>query len=39
MSAAVSVRMLKQLKEKLKRYGINIAEVVRRSLLEEVEKS
>lgn len=38
MSAVTSSRILKQLKEKLKRYGINIAEVVRGSLLGEVEK-
>ncbi len=34
----ISVRVPKWLKEKLEKYGINIAEVVRKSLLEEVEK-
>ncbi len=38
MSAVISVRVPKWLKEKLEKYGINIAEVVRKSLLEEVEK-
>ena len=38
MSAVISVRVPKWLKEKLEKYGINIAEVVRRSLMEEVEK-
>lgn len=39
MSTVISVRVPKWLKEKLEKYGINIAEVVRRSLLEEVERA
>lgn len=35
---SVVIRIPKGLREKLKRCGINIAEVVRRSLLEEVER-
>ena len=38
MSVVVSVRIPKWLKEKLERYGVNIAEVVRRSLMEEAER-
>lgn len=37
-TAVVSVRVPRWLKEKLEKYGVNIAEVVRKSLLEEVEK-
>jgi len=38
LSVVVSVRIPRWLKEKLERYGVNIAEVVRRSLAEEVER-
>lgn len=38
MSTVISVRVPKWLKEKLEKYRINIAEVVRKSLLKEVEK-
>ena len=38
MSTVISVRVPKWLKEKLEKYGVNIAEVVRRSLLDEVER-
>ena len=38
MSTVISVRVPKWLKEKLKKYGVNIAEVVRKSLLKEIEK-
>ena len=38
MSVVVSVRIPRWLKEELEKYGINIAEVIRRSLLEEIER-
>ncbi len=38
MSVVVSVRIPRWLKEKLEKYGVNIAEVVRRSLLEELKR-
>jgi len=38
MSAVISVRIPRELREKLKRCGINIAEVVRRSLLKGVDQ-
>ncbi len=39
MSAVISVRVPKWVKEKLEKYGINVAEVVRRSLIEEIERA
>ena len=38
MSVVVSARVPRWLKEKLEKYGVNIAEVIRRSLLEEIKK-
>ena len=38
MSAVISVRIPRWLKEKLDRYRVNIARVVRESLLREVER-
>ncbi len=38
MSAVISVRVPKQLKEKLEKYRVNIAEIVRKRLEEEVER-
>ena len=38
MSAVISVRVPKWLKEKLERYGLNVADIVRKRLLEEVER-
>ncbi len=38
MSVVVSVRVPRQLKEKLERYGVNVSELVKRKLAEEVEK-
>ena len=38
MSTVISVRVPKWLKEKLEEYGVNIAEVVRKSLLKELER-
>jgi len=38
MSVTVSVRIPKELKEEAKRYGINISEVARRALEEEVRR-
>ncbi len=38
LSTVISVRVPRWIKEKLERYGVNIAEVVRRSLIEEIEK-
>ena len=34
----VSVRVPKWLKEKLEKYGLNVADIVKKRLLEEVEK-
>jgi Arc/MetJ-type ribon-helix-helix transcriptional regulator len=38
MSVTVSVRIPKKLRDEAKRYGINISEVARRALEEEVKK-
>jgi len=38
MSAVISVRVPKWVKEKLEEYGVDIPSVVRRSLLEEVRR-
>jgi post-segregation antitoxin (ccd killing protein) len=38
MSVVVSVRIPRQLKEKLEKYGINVSELVRKKLAEEVEE-
>ena len=38
MSAVISVRVPKWLKEKLEKYGLNVADIIRKRLLEEVEK-
>ena len=38
MSTVISVRVPKWLKEKLERYGLNVADIIRRRLLEEVER-
>lgn len=38
MSVVISVRVPKWLKKKLEKYGVDVAEVVRRRLLEEVER-
>ena len=38
VSVVISVRVPKWLKEKLEKYRVNIAEVVRKSLMEEVER-
>jgi len=34
----ISVRVPKWLKEKLERYGLNVADIIRKRLLEEVER-
>ncbi len=38
MSTVISVRVPKWVKEKLREYGVDIAEVVRKALLEELRK-
>ena len=38
LSTVISVRVPKWLKEKLEMYGVNIADVIRKKLLEELEK-
>ena len=38
MSAVISVRVPKWVKEKLEEYGVDISGVVRKSLLEEVKR-
>ncbi len=38
MSVIISVRIPKWLKEKLESYGINLAELVKRKLYEELER-
>jgi CO dehydrogenase/acetyl-CoA synthase delta subunit len=38
MSVVISVRIPRWLKEKLEKYGINIPELIRRKLLEELER-
>jgi len=38
LSTVISVRVPKWLKEKLEKYGLNIADIIRKRLLEEVEK-
>jgi len=38
MSVVISVRVPKWLKEKLEKYKVNVAEVIRRSLIQEVER-
>ena len=38
MSTVISVRVPKWLKEKLERYGLNVADIIRKRLLEEVER-
>ena len=38
MSAVISVRVPKWLKEKLEKYSLNIADITRKKLLGEVEK-
>jgi len=34
----ISVRVPKWIKEKLERYGLNIADIIRKRLLEEIER-
>lgn len=38
MSAVISVRIPKWLKEKLEKYGVDVTSIVRKKLLEEVER-
>ncbi len=38
MSATITVRIPKKLKEELRRHGVNISAVVRKALEEELEK-
>jgi CO dehydrogenase/acetyl-CoA synthase delta subunit len=38
MSVVISVRIPRWLKEKLEKYGVNIPELIRRKLLEELER-
>jgi hypothetical protein len=38
MSTVISVRIPKWLKEKLEEHGVNIPELIRRKLLEELER-
>ena len=38
MSVVISVRIPRWLKEKLEKYGANIPELIRRKLLEELER-
>jgi len=38
LSTVISVRVPKWVKEKLREYGVDIAEVVRKALLEELRK-
>ena len=38
MSATISVRVPRELKEELARYGVEVSEVTRRALQEEVER-
>jgi len=38
MSVVISVRIPRWLKEKLEKHGINIPELIRRKLLEELER-
>ena len=38
MSTVISVRVPKWLKEKLERYGLNVTDIIRKRLLEEVER-
>ena len=38
MSVVISVRIPKWLKEKLEEHGVNIPELIRRKLLEELER-
>ena len=38
MSTVISVRVPKWLKEKLERYCLNVADIIRKRLLEEVER-
>ncbi len=38
MSVVISVRVPRWVKEKLEEYGVDIASIVRRKLIEEVEK-
>jgi len=38
MSVVISVRVPKWLKEKLEKYKVNVAEVIRRSLIQEIER-
>jgi antitoxin CcdA len=38
MSVTISVRIPKELKEEIKKYGINISHVVRKALEEELRK-
>lgn len=38
MSSAISAKVPKKLKEKAKRYGLKIGEIVRKALEEEVKK-
>jgi len=38
LSTVISVRVPKWLKEKLERYGLNVADIIRKRLLEEVER-
>jgi len=38
MSTVISVRIPRWLREKLEKYGVDVAEVIRRSLIEEVQR-
>ncbi len=38
MSVVISIRIPRWLKEKLEKYGVNIPELIRRKLLEELER-
>jgi post-segregation antitoxin (ccd killing protein) len=38
MSVTISIRIPKELKEEIKKYGINISHVVRKALEEELRK-
>jgi len=38
LSVIISVRVPKWVKEKLEKYNVNIAELVRRKLIEEIER-
>ena len=38
MSTVISIRIPRWLKEKLEKYGVDVASIVRRRLMEEVER-